>query len=205
MKILLADDHHLVRDALATLLQNSDPEVEVITAQDLPGALGIVQGDADVDITILDLRMPGMNGLAGLETIVKSAPGMPVVILSGSASRNDVNAALRLGAKGFLPKTLAGKSLLNAIRLVASGEIYVPPDLMARPATPSPGPQQAALSVRELEVLEQLRGGHPNKTIAHALDISETTVKMHIRSLSQKLCARNRTEIVIKALETQIL
>ncbi len=205
MRVLLADDHDLVRDALSALLQKYDPDVTVTTAEDLPAALQIIRSQNDLDIAILDLRMPRMNGRAGLESGMKTAVDLPVIILSGSASRNDVSAALRLGAKGFLPKTMAGKSLLNAIRLVASGEIYVPAGLMTESSRRPHAGTVGTLTGREMDVLDQLRNGTTNKDIARVLQISETTVKMHVRALSQKLSARNRTEIVTKALETGLI
>ncbi len=205
MNVLLADDHDLVRDALSALLKQHDPDLTVITAEDLPAALQVIRSESEIDIAILDLRMPGMNGLAGLDAVLRAAADLPVIILSGSASRHDVTAALKLGAKGFLPKTMAGKSLLNAIRLVASGEIYVPAGLMTgRPPQGRPGVTMD-LSDRERQVLDQLRTGTTNKDISRVLQISETTVKMHIRAIGQKLMARNRTEIVTKALERGLL
>lgn len=205
MRILLADDHDLVRDAISALLQKDDPQVTVKTTEDLPSALSALRQDEPYDVIILDMRMPGMNGLSGIVSVQKNTPNTPIMIMSGNASTQDVHVALKMGAKGFVPKTLAGRSLINAVRLVASGETYVPTDIFT---TSAPAPQdglRAALTKREAEVLAQLRQGHSNKEIARILDIAETTVKLHVRSLSDKFSARNRTDIVIKAIDSGLI
>jgi DNA-binding NarL/FixJ family response regulator len=202
MRLLLADDHDLVRDALGTLLKKDDPEICVETAWDLDSALEKITGHMAFDVIILDLRMPGMNGLDGAERMVGVAGATPVVIMSGSARSSDVHAALQIGVKGFVPKTLAGGSLINAVRLVACGETYVPMQFMQ--GGEQAGETKGGLSMREREVLFQLRQGRSNKEIARNLDIAETTVKLHLRSISDKLEARNRTDIVIRAIDSGI-
>ena len=199
MRILLADDHDLVRDALGALLVKDDPTIELFTASDLAGAMTEFEAEGPFTAIILDLRMPGMDGLRGAERIVKLAGDVPVILMSGSAQSSDVQAALKLGVRGFVPKTLAGKSLINAVRLVISGEVYVPMEFL----TPGPDSSDAerGLTTREKEVLYQLRQGCSNKEIARNLDIAETTVKLHLRSISEKLNARNRTDIVIRAID----
>ena len=202
MKILLADDHDLVRDALGALLVKDEPAIELVSVSDLPAAMEAFQNEGPFEVVILDLRMPGMDGLSGAERMVRLAGDTPVVIMSGSAQPADVQAALRIGVRGFVPKTLAGKSLVNAVRLVASGEVYVPLEFLTRPAA---GRDDAAgLSERERDVLVELRRGRSNKEIARSLEIAETTVKLHLRSISDKLNARNRTEIVIRAIDAGI-
>lgn len=198
MQILLADDHDLVRDAIGSLLKNSDDDVAMTVAKDLPEALAFVRS-TEFDVIILDLRMPGMNGLVGAQKMMDVTKETPVIIMSGQASANDVRAAHKIGIKGFVPKTLAGKSLISAVRLVASGETYFPARFMSDKTSEAAG--DTALTRREKEVLSQLRQGNSNKEIARALDIAETTVKLHIRSLSEKFSARNRTDIVIKAID----
>jgi len=198
MNILLADDHDLVRDAISSLLKNSDDDIEVKVEKDLMSALLCLREHV-FDVIILDLRMPGMNGLVGAQKMMDAAKSTPVMIMSGQANASDVRAAHKIGLKGFLPKTLAGKSLISAVRLVASGETYFPARFMNEKSSGLSG--DIALTPREAEVLSQLRQGNSNKEISRALDIAETTVKLHIRSLSDKLNARNRTDIVIKAID----
>jgi DNA-binding NarL/FixJ family response regulator len=199
LRILLADDHDLVRDALGALLMKDSPSIELVTVCDLPVALEAFRTQGPFDVVILDLRMPGMDGLAGAERMVKLTGTVPVVLMSGSARTADVQAALRIGVRGFVPKTIAGKSLMNAVRLVASGEVYVPMEFVA--SAVEKGNDIAGLSARERDVLVELRQGRSNKEIAKTLDIAETTVKLHLRSISDKLQARNRTEIVIRAID----
>lgn len=178
--------------------------MQVDTAEDLMAALASVRRGVRYDLIMLDLRMPGMNGLMGAQKMIELCPETPVMILSGQTSASDVQAALKVGARGFVPKTLAGRSLINAIRLVASGETYVPTGLLTtRRERTAPG-LAVPLTEREAEVLAELRRGHSNKEIARALNIAETTVKLHLRSISEKLTARNRTDIVVRAIETGI-
>lgn len=198
MRILLADDHDLVRDAIGALLKSEDDAIELSIANDLPSALALTCNQS-FDVVILDLRMPGMDGLLGAQKMRDAVKDTPVVIMSGQAGPGDVRAAHKIGIKSFIPKTLAGKSLINAVRLVASGETYFPANILSDSSSGIGNAIQ--LTGRETEVLSQLRQGNSNKEIARALNIAETTVKLHIRSLSDKLSARNRTDIVIKAID----
>jgi len=200
MDILLADDHDLVRDAIGSLLLLEDENLKLSTAKDLTEALAIIhsQSSTGFDVIILDLRMPGMNGLVGAQKMMETAKNIPVIIMSGQANNSDVRAAHKIGVKGFVPKTLAGKSLISAIRLVVMGESYFPIEMLSPQKVTA---SDIKLTDRETEVLSQLRQGNSNKEIAKALNIAETTVKLHIRSLSDKLLARNRTDIVIKAID----
>lgn len=200
MRILLADDHDLVRDAIGSLLTSQDENIELHVAEDLNSAIAQTRSYSPFDVIILDLRMPGMNGLLGARKMMETVKDAPVIIMSGQAGTSDVRTAHKIGVKGFVPKTLAGKSLINAIRLVASGETYFPVELISgvNSENQSGG---IKLTNREAEVLAQLRQGNSNKEISRALDIAETTVKLHVRSLSDKLTARNRTDIVIKAID----
>jgi len=201
MRILLADDHDLVRDAIGSLLKSQDDKIELQVAEDLNSALMLTRLRTPFDVIILDLKMPGMNGLLGARKMMDAAKDTPLIIMSGHAGKHDVRSAHKIGVKGFLPKTLAGKSLINAVRLVASGETYFPIEMLADSSDKNEG-AEVKLTNREGEVLSQLRQGNSNKEISRALDIAETTVKLHIRSLSDKLLARNRTDIVIKAIDT---
>jgi len=201
MKVLLADDHDLVRDAIGALLRMDEPDLDLTAVKDLPEALSAARGVSDFDAVILDLRMPGMNGLVGVQKMLQAVGETPIMIMSGNASKADVQAALKIGVKGFVPKTLTGKSLINALRLVACGETYVPAAYLGSAPVGQSDTNHIALTDRETEVLGQLRQGNSNKEIALALDIAETTVKLHLRSISDKLNARNRTDIVVRAIE----
>ena len=200
MRVLLADDHDLVRDAIGSLLTSQDENIELQVAENLSSAIYHTRTQECFDVIILDLRMPGMNGLVGAQKMMDAVKDVPIIIMSGQASAVDVKSAHNIGIRGFVPKTLAGKSLINAIRLVASGETYFPAQMISERRNKD---ENAAIRLtnREAEVLAQLRQGNSNKEISKALDITETTVKLHIRSLSDKMDARNRTDIVIKAID----
>ncbi|MEE4213391.1 MAG: response regulator transcription factor [Parvularcula sp.] len=199
MRVLLADDHDLVRDAIGSLLRQTDPDIEVVTAENLSASLELCRSEERFDVVIIDLNMPGMDGLSGARRMVEAAKA-PVMLMSGQARRADVAAALDLGVAGFVPKTLAGRALINAIRLVASGESYVPTSFLQRDDE-----SQGDLTPRERQVLGQLRHGAPNKEIARILGITETTVKLHLRSIAEKLGAKNRLEIAIKAIDAGLI
>jgi DNA-binding NarL/FixJ family response regulator len=212
MNILLADDHDLVRDGITSFLKTAAPEVEIAQAKDFAEALSIVDGDTPVELTILDLNMPGMNGLSGLTVMRQKHPEIPVVILSGSVKRSDVLNALEHGASGYLPKTLSGKSLINALRLIMSGEKYIPSALLeddgsnTRPGEIdldglAPDNPLRQLTNREREVLALLTKGLSHKEIAKQLTVREITVKVHLTGIFKKLGAANRTQAVKIAMQ----
>jgi two-component system nitrate/nitrite response regulator NarL len=199
MKILLADDQDLVRDSLVTLISAYAPGAEVTGVASLDAALGMLRRGTRYDMAVLDLHMPGMNGLEGLRKVIIGWPDLPVALMSGAARDSDVEEALAVGAKGYLPKTMAGKALVRALELMLAGEIYLPSTALRPGAGASD--RQSGLTEREGQVLKQLKEGLANKEIAQRLGINVATVKMHLRSLSKKLEARNRTELVLKAIQ----
>jgi two-component system, NarL family, nitrate/nitrite response regulator NarL len=201
MKILLADDHDLVRDSLVTLITAYAPGAEVTGVNTLDAALGMLRRGNRYDIAILDLQMPGMNGLEGLEKVIASSPNLPVVLMSGAASERDIEKAMSLGAKGYLPKTMAGKVLVRAIELILAGEVYLPSTALRHAPGAILSERPSELTEGECQVLRQLKEGLANKEIAQRLGIHVASVKLHLRSLSKKLEVRNRTELVLKAIE----
>lgn len=200
MKLIIADDHDLVRDALATLVERDDSRATVLQASDFSSAFELADSHDDLDLVLLDVYMPGMDNLAGVEKITTRFPDLPVVVMSGTVQRGDVSRAFDMGARGFIPKTMNGKALVSVLHLVMSGARYVP-DIMLE-EDQQPAKPQFDLSPRELEVLEQLVKGLSNKVIARNLSIEETTVKLHLRSLFKKLNVNNRTEAVIVAMDS---
>lgn len=200
MRILIADDHDLLRDTLDLWFQKEGIAVDV--AKDLPSAMQLIMSGTAFDLVLLDYGMPGMNGLDGLKAVQATGRVARVAIMSGIAPREVAEEALALGAAGFLPKTLPAKSLVNAVRFMAMGEQYAPIDFMT--AVPDATPVNALaerLSPRELQVLRGLCEGKANKEIARDLGIQEPTVKLHVKTLYRKIDAHNRTQAAMIAKE----
>jgi two-component system, NarL family, nitrate/nitrite response regulator NarL len=205
MRILLADDHDLVRDSIEEFLKRLDRDVEVLHASTLPQALDLArQKDSALDAILLDLRMPGMNGLAGLKAMCAACATVPVVIISGETDPDTVRGALQAGAAGFLPKTMRGTAMLGAMRLILSGERYVPDLVVAERAESGSGASSGAfsgLTQREREVMSLLVQGLPNKEISQRLKIEVVTVALHLRSIYRKLGVSSRTQAVRLAMQ----
>jgi DNA-binding NarL/FixJ family response regulator len=205
MRILLADDHDLIRDTIEEFLKRLDEDLQVVHAATLPQALEHIRKADALDLILLDLRMPGMNGLAGLKS-VQALSGVPIVILSGETNPDIIRNALQAGAAGFLPKTMRGTAMLNALRLILAGERYVPDILVTGQPAPAEegaggGPGPASLTQREREVMGLLVQGLSNKEIGHRLGIEVVTVALHLRSIYRKLGVSSRTQAVRLAME----
>jgi len=198
MKILIADDHDLLRDTLVMFLETQG-DIQTTCAKDLPEAVSALQHDASYDLVLLDFNMPGMNGLDGLEHVLRTYPGVKVALMSGVATRAIAEKALAQGASGFLPKTLTAKSLVNAVKFMAMGEQYAPLEFMTAEEDVPANELAEKLSKRELQVLQGLTEGKSNKEIARDLDVQEPTVKLHMKSLYRKIGASNRTQAALLA------
>lgn len=220
MKLLLADDHTLFRDALVQYIERAEPNAKVTLAKDFPEVLKAMNDNPDQDLVLLDLRMPGMNGMEGFRTMRETYPKTPLALMSGVAEASDVKAAMDLGAMGYFPKTLSGKALLKAIQLVLAGEKFLPLDhntnkiMPAYYGTPSDsdngsklgaGGQDFNLTPRENDVLSYLLKGASNKEIANALGLQIVTVKLHVRGICRKLGAKNRTQAALIANEAGLV
>ena len=199
MRILLADDHDLVREALAAFLQAEGLQ-QVTLAATLDEAMRLSQEGEAFDLVLLDYDMPGMEGLTGLRRMIAIGRGRPVALLSGAVSPEVAEAALELGAAGFVPKVLAARSLLAAVRFMAAGEIFAPINMIRRPTQDG-----TALSPREMDVLRGICAGKSNKEIARDHDLQEVTVKLHAKTMSRKLGARNRTHAAMIARDRKLL
>lgn len=216
MKLLIADDHTLFRDALVQYIERADPDVSVTLAKDFPQALDILDQNPHQNLVLLDLRMPGMNGLNGFKVMKERFPNVPVALMSGLAEPEDVEEALQLGAVGYFPKTMSGKALLTGIQQVVAGQIFVPegkfadkfmpsyhadPDVGKKNTTDLPSLESLNLTPREREVLSFLVEGASNKDIARALSLQVVTVKLHVRGICRKMAAKNRTQAALMGKE----
>lgn len=200
MRILLADDHDLVRDTLAEFLSKED-DISVTVASDLDEAVATIEKERAFDLVLLDYSMPGMNGLYGLAKVIATGETRPVAIMSGVAKKSVAQDAIDAGAIGFLPKTMAAGSLVNAVRFMAAGETFAPIKFMTADDPTDSHPMAKGLSERELQVLEGLSRGLANKEIARELDLQEVTIKLHVKTLCRKLDVKNRTQAALMAKE----
>ena len=200
MKILLADDHDLVREAIAAFLVN-EGEADVVVTGSLPEAINEVKQKGPFDLVLLDYNMPGMNGLDGLRKMISISDERPVALLSGTTTRALAEEAISEGAAGFVPKTLGSRSMISAARFMAAGEIYAPFNLMQKREEQT----SDLLSKRELDVLQGICRGQANKEIARDFNIHEATVKLHAKTLCRKLGARNRTHAAMIARDRNLV
>jgi len=208
VQVILADDHNLVREALKPMVGRVDEDVTILDAENFPEALAKAASADDLRLIILDLKMPGINGFSGLEQMRATYPDIPVVILSGSVSRGDVVGAMNHGAKGYIPKTIGGAALVNALRLVLSGEPYFPSSICNQDGGSGQGSASgdinnpfSSLNGREEEVLALVIDGMSNKEIARQLNIQEITVKKRLSSIFRKIDVSNRTQATKFALQ----
>lgn len=202
IKILLADDHNLLAEAVSNML-NSDPGFEAITTDSLQGVLSVLASGTDIDVVLLDLKMPGMVGLDSIKTVIEKAGQAKVVLFTGLVDRHFLTSAIELGCRGLIPKTMALQSLTSVISLIMSGQMFVPME-HAQPNTDATK-ENHGLTDKELFVLRLAADGLTNKEIARDMDGSEVTIKMHMRSICKKLNARNRAHAAVISRERSII
>lgn len=200
MRVLIADDHDLLRDTLAMFL-DAQGMIETASAGTLQEAIDRIRTDDAFDLILLDYNMPGMNGLDGLRSVLKLDQADRVALISGEATKQVAEDALAAGAAGFVPKSLAAKSLVNAVKFMAMGEQYAPLDFMTAVEEVPRNALADKLTTRELQVLEGLTKGKSNKEVARNLNITEPTVKLHVKTLYRKIGAANRTQAALIARE----
>ncbi len=198
MRVLIADDHEMVRDTISAYLE-TEGRAAVVKAADYFAATKELGNKGPFDLVLLDFNMPGMNGLEGLKDAIRNHPGQAFAILSGSAPNRIAQDALDAGAVGFIPKTMGARSLVNAVRFMVAGEIFVPHDVLTDAGASEETSFTRQLSQRERQVLAGLCQGQSNKEIARDLDLQEVTIKLHVRTLCKKLNAKNRTQAALIA------
>ncbi len=210
MQILIVDDHTLFRAALLHVLKQLDGNVLVHEAANTGEASNLLSHRRNLDLVLLDIDLPGQDGLSALPGMREQAPTVPIVVLSGSESSQHVKAALESGAVGYIPKSCSGHEMLAALRIVLQGDIYVPPRLLGKldvaPAAEiETDASQHPLTARQIEVLELMAQGLPNKSIARRLNLAEGTVKLHVAAILRALDAGNRTQAVTAAVRLGLL
>jgi DNA-binding NarL/FixJ family response regulator len=209
VKVLVVDDHALIRDALRGVLKELKEDASVVEAADSRQALRLTDENPDVGLILLDLNLPDRSGFDVLAELRGHYPAVSVVVLSAQSDRGSVARALDLGATGFIPKSASREVMLSALRLVFSGGVYIPPEILGSKEPPSarrgqgaagarPGsPRDHGLTERQVEILALMMQGKSNKAICRSLDLAEPTVKNHVTAILKALKVTNRTEAVI--------
>lgn len=200
-RIVIVDDHPLFRGALNQALTAAIPDVEILEAGSLEQLTETLDKEKDVDLVLLDLTMPGVQGLSGLLYLRAQSPEIPVVIVSASEDPLTIRHALEFGASGFIPKSLTVEAIRNAVRQILDGGVWSPPDISldtaGDPAARDLATRLASLTPQQVRVLMMLGEGLLNKQIAYKLSVSEATIKAHVSAILQKLGVDSRTQAVI--------
>ena len=205
MIILFGYANGVCRDFVQNHLLDDLSKIQVMTASTLGQAIELAGDARDLDVVALDLNMPDMNSLHGLSRMRKVLKkDVPIALMDHALNQKQMRDALRVGAAGFLPYSMASDALLGALRLMASGEIFIPVTDTDNVQFTKSSPKEKFLSSREREVLDGLLSGHSNRQIADRIGLSEVTIKYHLKSLRSKLGARNRTHAALRAIELGI-
>ena len=211
MRILVADDHTLFRRGLKLLLARIFPDAALIGVGDAGGAMQAIADERPFDLILLDLAMPGMNGVAGVRRFVDSQPATPVIMLSAFAETDEILQCLNIGVRGYVPKSSSEEVLGHALSLVLAGEVFVPSSVVSRLQSGAGRdlPKELAnladdnplrqLSARQRETMALMIEGQSNKEFARKLGLLESTVKAHIKVILKKLNAQNRTQAALIA------
>jgi DNA-binding NarL/FixJ family response regulator len=211
MKILLADDHALFRDGMRYVLQKLDPNVEIVDVASFPAALSSASEHTDFDLVLLDLNMPGSDGAVSVKIFHLNFPAFPIVVISGTDQRQDIEKVLGSGAMGFISKMSSGKEMVHALKIVLDGGIYLPPQLLIYALNDVKEDKRTwrtnefGLTPRQMEILKQLALGHTNKDISAAVGLAEGTVKIHVAAIFQSLHVNKRIDAVQTALRLGLL
>ncbi len=202
LKILVADDHPLVLEGIRTLLQDIDPNLCVLEAKGFAEVKNIIAKELKLDLVILDLTMPEMDGMHSIVELRHARPCLPIVIVSASEEASDIRNAINSGANGYIPKSSGNEVMQNALRLVLSGGLYLPAQWATFSKTNT---DRETLTLRQQEIMEQLAIGKTNKEIARIFAISDKTVKAHLSDIFKRLEVGNRTQAVHQAKKQGLL
>lgn len=207
LKLLVVEDHALVREGLVRLLGQVEPGVVVQESPDFESALNVLDSEGEFDLVLLDLALPGIDGFAGLDILRRRYPAMPVAVVSAFDDTPTITRVLNLGASGFIPKAFSGEALLSAVREVLDGNIFRPSGQSAGPTldaeTPIPPvkngvrPDEVGLTDRQSQVLALMVRGLTNRDIADQLGLSEGTVKIHATAVFKTLGVSSRTQALV--------
>lgn len=208
LKVLIIEDHALVREGLLLALRGLEPGTETLGAEDADTTLKLLDSQDDIDLILLDLMLPGTSGMALLGAIRKRYPAIPVVILSALDDAETATRAMRQGASGFVPKSNSTDVLLGALRRVLDGEVFLPPSM--REAMERGGGSRTktladrfGLTGAQMRVLELLTEGKTNRQIAELLSLTEGTVKIHVSAIFKALNVTNRSQALLVASRQQ--
>ncbi len=209
LQVLLADDHALFRDGMRYVLQQLGEEVEILDAGNFAEAMTLAEANPELDLALLDLNMPGSDGVASARIFCQRFPCIPLVVVSGSDQRSDIEWVMEYGAMGFISKMSSGKIMVSALRMVLEGGIYLPPQLLAQSvAVLAEGEQdksnnsqvnKSGLTKRQMQVLQHLAAGLSNKEISAKMNLADGTVKVHVAAAFQVLQVSSRLDAVRKA------
>jgi DNA-binding NarL/FixJ family response regulator len=201
MKILVIDDHALVREGLSQVLKVLDEAVEILQAGTCAQGFSLAEIHHDLDLVLLDYHLPDMTGLAALAVFGQRHPELPILMLSGSANIQIMRQVLQAGAAGFVTKSSVSDELLDAVRRVLDGDVYLPQDLDAAFTLESveTDKERPTLTQRQELVLRELLDGRSNREISQTIGISDETVKTHVAAILRHFAVQNRTQAVVAA------
>jgi DNA-binding NarL/FixJ family response regulator len=202
-RLVIADDHPLFRGALREAVAGMLERVDIAEAGTFDEVVGLLDRGGDVDLILLDLKMPGVRGFSGLMYMRAQYPSVPVVVVSANDDPSAIRHCMEFGASGFIPKTLGVETMRSAVRRVLDGGVWTPPDVDLSGGSDAETAElmsrMATLTPQQVRVLMMLSEGLLNKQIAYQLSVSEATVKAHVSAILQKLGVESRTQAVIAA------
>lgn len=220
MRILVADDHELFLKGLEFILSDLNKDIELVFAKSYTDIFNILKQDINFNLVLTDLAMPGANWEEAIAKIHNTMPETPIIILSAVFDKEIVGKTIEMGVSGYIPKTSSNAVILSAVNLILSGGVYIPPELLnhklpeefnefkqvvEQPESKSPEEKVKNLTPRQIDVLRCIAQGMSNKQIAHKLNLTEGTVKLHVTAILKILNVYNRTGAVMEATKLGVL